>query len=438
MTLALTSLHPGPPQELQPGYSVKGGVPPRTTTRKHTKVALFGHFGISNFGNEATIQALLCNLRRLMPEAEITCVCSAPEVVTGEYRIPAVPICGVVVQSWDVRNPIVRLARKLFVGIPSELYRWLKAMKTLWRQDMFIVVGTGLLTDAFGLASWGPYNVFKWSVIAKLCGCRVIFTSVGAGPLNTGRGRLFVKSALSLARLRTYRDEATLEYLKGIGFCQNDDRVYPDLAFSLPAPARKDRTTKGRRPVVGVGLMTYAGMYGVERTTEAHYAEYMNILLAFVEWLLKREYDVHLLIGDLNDAATVQGFQASLRARLGNYDQMRVIAEPIASAEDLLSQIEETDLVVATRFHNVLLALFLNKPSIAISFHHKCSSLMKQMGLSEYYQEINSLDLDRLIQQFCDLERNATTLKAEIRRKADECRAALDEQYKTILSALNV
>ena len=93
-----------------------------------------------------------------------------------------------------------------------------------------------------------------------------------------------------------------------------------------------------------------------------------------------------------------------LRARLANYDEVRVIAEPIGSAEELLSQLDATDFIVATRFHNVLLGLFLNKPSIAISFHHKCSSLMKQLGLSEYYQDIKYLNADRLIEQFCDLE----------------------------------
>ena len=68
-------------------------------------------------------------------------------------------------------------------------------------------------------------------------------------------------------------------------------------------------------------------------------------------------------------------------------------------------------MVVATRFHNVLLALLLNKPVIAISFHHKCASLMKEMGLSEYCHDINHMNADRLIEQFQDVERNADKLK---------------------------
>ena len=162
---------------------------------------------------------------------------------------------------------------------------------------MLIVVGTGLLTDAFGLGGWGPYNVFKWSVIAKLCGCRLAFVSIGAGPLDSRRGRLFVKSALWLADFRSYRDESSLEYLESIGFQRSSDRVYPDLAFSLPSPSRKRRIPEEHRPVVGLGLMSYGGMYGVEKTTERHYAAYIETLVVFLEWLLKREYQVRLLIG---------------------------------------------------------------------------------------------------------------------------------------------
>ena len=103
-----------------------------------------------------------------------------------------------------------------------------------------------------------------------------------------------------------------------------------------------------------------------------------------------------------------------------------------ALCKPLLSQLAATDVVVVTRFHNVLLALFLNKPVISISFHHKCVSLMGAMGMSEYCQDINRLDVDRLIEQFCDLEKNAEKLRLLIKQKTEEFRKALDEQYTVI------
>jgi polysaccharide pyruvyl transferase WcaK-like protein len=395
------------------------------------KISLFGHFGAGNFGNEITLQAMLCHIRRLLPDAEITCICSAPEIVAAEYDVTAVPIITVVVRSWNIRNPLVRLLRKLFVGIPSELYRWLRGVWTLRGTDTFIVAGTGLLTDAYSLGGWGPYSTFKWSIIAKLCRCQLRFVSVGAGPLHRPTGRFLVKSALSVADFRSYRDDSTVQYLKEIGFRTDGDRVCPDLAFSLPAallptaPARKVR-----RLVVGVGLMERTAMYGL---TSKFYAAYLETLAEFAKWLLARDYDVRLLIGDLTDTPVTLQFQSLLKQKYPSYDEDRIICDPLTSAKDLLSQLASTDLVVATRFHNVLLSLLLNKPSIAISFHHKCSSLMSQMGLSEYCQDVKQLNVDRLIGQFCDLEKNAVALTLSIKNKADQFRRALDEQYDRVL-----
>jgi polysaccharide pyruvyl transferase WcaK-like protein len=402
--------------------------------RRRNKICFFGNFGQGNFGNECTLQAFLYNLRRLLPDAEVTCICTGPEATASTHNIAAVPISGVIVRPWTLRNPLARLARKVFIGIPSELYRWLKAFRTLKGKDMLIVPGTGLLTDAFGLYGWGPYNIFKWSLIAKLCGCKLLFVSVGAGPIYGTLCRWLVKSALSLAEFRSYRDNSTLKYLKAVGFPTNNDRVYPDLAFSLPEVVMQQGNIHKRcRSVVGLGLMEYAGKYCVEKPSNTIYLAYLENLVIFARWLLAHGYDVRLLIGDLFDAAVTQEFRDLLKERSSTYYEGRIIDEPVYSVEQLLSQLAATDVVVATRFHNVLLALILNKPTISITFHHKCVSLMSEMGLSEYCQDINHFSADGLIESFSNLERNVEKLRPLIKQKTEQFRRELDEQYNSIL-----
>jgi polysaccharide pyruvyl transferase WcaK-like protein len=159
---------------------------------------------------------------------------------------------------WFQRNSLARFVRRLVVGIPSEPYRWLQAARALKRMDVLIVAGTGLLTDLSGLLNWGPYSVFKWSLMARVCRCKLLFVSVGAGPVYGLAGRLLVKAALRLANVRSYRDAATKQFLTDLGFQTRDDRVYPDLAFSLPKSAiPTDPVPRGTRPIVGLGLMLY-------------------------------------------------------------------------------------------------------------------------------------------------------------------------------------
>jgi polysaccharide pyruvyl transferase WcaK-like protein len=403
--------------------------------RKRKKIAFFGHFNSTNFGNECTLQAILYHLRYYRSDAEITCICTGPEVTASTYQIEAIPIAESFVKSWNPRHPLARVMKRVCIGMPSEPYRWVKCLIRLRRTEMLIIPGTGLLTDAYGLLGWGPYSVFKWSLLAKICRCKLLFVSVGVGPIYGALGRWFVKSALSLADFRSYRDNSTIQYLNGIGFRTDNDQVYPDLVFSLPEamishPANK----KSRRPVVGVGLMDYAGKYSVSRPTNEIYLAYLENLARIVRWLIAQENDVRLLIGDLSDMHVTQELRGLLTERLSVGDKGRIIDEPVFSVQDLVSQIATTDIVVATRFHNVLLALLCDKPVISISFHHKCDSLMSAMGLSAYCLDINALKADGLREKFCDLEANAARLKPLIRLKAREFRKALDEQYKFIFN----
>jgi len=402
--------------------------------KKHKRICFYGHFGSPNFGNESTLLAILSQLRRLLPEAKVVCACTAPETLVETREIEAVPISRKLLKRWNPRTPWLR---RVLVGLPSEFWRGLDAFKTLNGTDMLIIPGTGLLTDAFGLMAWGPYNLFKWSLIAKICRCKVLFVSVGAGPVYSALGKYFVKSALSLADYRSYRDDASLKYLKHIGFTTNSDCIYPDLAFSLPQavlPRHGDK--RGKRSIVGLGLMLHGAMYRTVGPASVAYSAYLECLVAFVRWLLARDYDVRLLVGEVSDRGATDEFKSLLKTSLGTYDEERIIDQPALSLEQLLPQIAATDIVVATRFHNILLALVLNKPVISISFHHKCASLMAEMGLSDYCQDINHMNAGRLIEQFQDVERNAEKLKTVIRQKVEESRKALDEQYNLIFKCV--
>ena len=398
-----------------------------------TKVHFYGHFGSRNFGNEITLQTILFHQRRLLPDSEPVCICSYPDALAASEGIATIAIDRAIVREWKITNPVSKLARKVLIGVPCEIYRWLDAFRALKGSKMFIVPGTGLLTDAFGLRQWGPYNLFKWTLLARLRGAKVFFVSVGAGPIYSRLGRRLVRSALALAAFRSYRDKASMRLLERSGFRTNSDRLYPDLAFSLPDAMLPTHVQPGRkRPLIGIGLMEYAGRYSAAKPSRAVYEAYLAELANFAQWLLDHDYDVRILIGDGYDQPAASDFKSLLKSRVGQLDEERILDALPASPQELLAQLAATDVVVATRFHNVLFALLLNKPVIAISFHHKCASLMSEMGLSRYCQEFQQINADALVAQFQELTHNAVNLQRIIREKVGELRAALDEQYRII------
>jgi hypothetical protein len=58
------------------------------------------------------------------------------------------------------------------------------------------------------------------------------------------------------------------------------------------------------------------------------------------------------------------------------------------------------------------------------------------VGLAEYCQPLDHLDVDRLIEQFVKLEKNANNIAPYIKQKTEEYRRALDEQYTFIFNVV--
>ena len=406
------------------------------STRKPLTITFFGHFGSLNSGNEGTLVAILSRLRALFPDGEFRCICTNPEAVVARYGIEAVAITTRTARIWDRAIPLTRRVPMAFAGVVAELRQYIRAFTKLQGTDMLIVPGTGLVNDAFGLSAWGPYGLFKWTLMAKLRRSRVLFVSVGAGPIDRAFGRALVRAALSLADYRSYRDDSSRDYLGEIGFRGRRDPVYPDLVFSLPEAlvSRDPARSEGTRRVVGLGLMEYYGKYSAGDPRPETYTAYLESLADFATWLLEHDYDIRLLLGDA-DTFVIEQFSSMLGPRLGPYGEDRIIAHPITSVQDVLAELAATDVVVATRFHNLLLSFLLNKPAIAISFHHKCSSLMRQMKLSEYCHDIHQMDVDVLSGQFRKLEQNREAVKHTVSQGVNVARAALDEQYNLLFAS---
>lgn len=340
------------------------------------------------------------------------------------------------------RSAAGRIARSIFLGVPSEVRRWLQALAALRRGDVLIVLGTGILTDAFGLTGWGPYSLFKWCAAAKLRGCKVLFVSVGAGPLYHPLGRFFAKSALALADFCSFRDESSREYMRTIGFHRESDHVFPDVVFglsreSVPPMAVGREGDPSRRPSVGIGVMRYSARYSTATPNQRTFPNYLVCLAAFGNALLAADYSIRVLIGDECDDQVAQELVSGLHIRMDAQDEKRVVYEVTDAADQLAVEIDQTDLVVATRYHNILSALLAEKPVIAISFHPKVTAMMSDFGLAEYCLDIDTLTCSQLLEAFEKAKSETNRLKVTIVNNLAIFRSSLEKQYTLIADCIN-
>src|SRR5262245_9709123 len=203
---------------------------------KPARISFYGNFGAGNLGNECTLQAIIEQTLRRWPDAQLLCFCTNPQDVRIRHRIAAFPSEAVDKTTAERSRPRGRLARIFriaFRRIPLELVHWVKSLRAVSRMDMLIVAGTGIVADYLcGPLGW-PYDIFKLSTLAALCRVKLVFLSVGVGPIYHPLSRWFLKRSLALAHHRSYRDEASKQYLEKIGFNTDRDFVYADVVFGL-------------------------------------------------------------------------------------------------------------------------------------------------------------------------------------------------------------
>jgi polysaccharide pyruvyl transferase WcaK-like protein len=388
------------------------------------RVGFWGNFGTHNLGNECTLHAMLAGARRHLGEAELVGVCSDPSDTVPRHRVEAVPIAIEPRPSFlRLPGPLGRVRRPVW-----ELGDWLRVLRAARELDMLVVTGTGILTDANEGKLGMPYQMFKWVVAARLSGRKVKFVSVGAEKLNHPVQLFFLRWSLRLAEYRSYRDPLTRERARGLLPSAAQDPLYPDLAFSLP-----EALTRERSSAPGAPKTVAVGIYAVEGSEAARTA-YLDTIGKFVLWLLDHGYRTRIVIGDVHyDLPMLEELRTWLKGR-GALE--RVIDEPVASFEDLLNQLAEADLVVATRFHNVLLSILLGKPVVSISHMDKNDALMSAMGLSAYCRGLAHVEEEQIVALFRELEQNAPQIRATIREKLQLFREQLEQQYSIVFGEL--
>jgi polysaccharide pyruvyl transferase WcaK-like protein len=122
--------------------------------------------------------------------------------------------------------------------------------------------------------------------------------------------------------------------------------------------------------------------------------------------------------------------------RRPNLDPASVIGEPVSSFAELTKSMATVGTVVATRFHNVICALRLAKPTISLGYAPKFIELMADMGLSEFCQSASSLDTGRLIEQFTELEKRQAQLRKRIMERNLAYTQLLDDQFAELTAVL--
>lgn len=387
------------------------------------RVGVFGLLGSGNLGNDGSLEAVLGFLAAEHPDAEITSFCAGPRRVAERYGVEAVPL------HWyeEETHPTSGAAGAAFkaVGKVLDAFRTAAWVRTC---DLVIVPGMGVLEASVPLRPWGfPYAMLLLGAAGRLTGTDVALVGVGSEVVPQRVTRGLIVRAARLASYRSYRDAPSRDAMRAMGVDVSDDGVYSDLAFSLPTPAGEtDEVPTG---TVGVGVMAYYGGNADRSRAEEVHATYRAAMERFVLWLVDRGRQVRLFTGDGVDTATAEAIEAAVRRERPALGASAIAVEATSTLDQLMDRMRGVDAVVATRYHNVISALKLAKPTLSIGYAAKNAVLMAEMGVPQYAQSVQDLDVDRLVERFVELEEESGRVRTLLRDGEARQRKRLDEQF---------
>lgn len=396
-------------------------------------VGLFGLLGQGNLGNDGSMEALLGYFDADHPEVTLDAMCTGPELVKARYGMAAASL------RWyqpaeHQGSGVTAHARKyldLGLGVGIDTYRTAQWVR---HHDAVIVPGMGVLESTCPMRPWQtPYSMFVLSASGRLFGTKVAFVSVGANGTPERVTRGLVTTAARLATYRSFRDTVSRDAMGRMGLDTSHDAVYPDVVFSLPVAGAEKAATGA----VGIGVMDYCGRNADRYRDHEIRAAYIDKITRFALWLVDSGRTVRLFTSDsVADGHVVQAVVDGLHERRPTLDPAQVIAEPVPSLEDLMRQTALVDVVVATRYHNVLFALLRGKPAISLSYASKSDKLMAELGLSGFTQSVKDLDVGRLIEQFTELERDSARLRPIIAERIAAKAKLVEDQFTELSDTL--
>jgi polysaccharide pyruvyl transferase WcaK-like protein len=326
----------------------------------------------------------------------------------------------------------VRVAESLR-RLPAEAHFLARSYRSLRRIDRLLIAGGGQIGDYFG-GPWGyPISLFRWCLLARLAGARVVFVSVGVEPILSPISKRLIRAALALADYRSFRDEGSRRIIEGIG-ARGPHRVCPDLVHGFQLSRARSIEASGPMITVGINPIPFFDARYWTEDDEATYLRYVQGLAGFASWLLDRGHRVVLFPTQIHaDPLVIRDIELAIK-RLGPViGDGRLLLPEVETVEELAAALSLTDVVLASRFHGVIFSLLLDIPVFALSYYRKTDELMQSLGLGDYVLSIRDADTERLVARFPPLERNLAPVRDQISEQRREYVRALHVQYDELL-----
>ena len=322
------------------------------TRNEKTKFLLYGLFGAINVGDELVCLSVADNLRKNVPDSEIS-VLTLNREKSARF------------------NGNLGYVNFIEAGAINYKYwpRLFKLIPIVLKHDVIVIGGGGLFQDLY---SWRLMSSsLSLAAFGKLFGKKVFVNGVGAGPVNRNWLKHAAKRILKFVDYATVRDERSLRVLQEISEIEKCC-ITADVVPAYDFPEKVSQTDKKR---VAFILRDWPGL------NYESVAALMDSLVASGKQLDLYCFnpDSEIVFYDKILKHCVRTTEENCRKVLPN------------DYESLVNQLAKACVVVSMRLHGCILSAALKKPLIPVIYEQKVRGFAEQVGIVEYLKEVNDI-----------------------------------------------
>jgi polysaccharide pyruvyl transferase WcaK-like protein len=369
------------------------------------RIAFFGYLGSGNIGNDASLETVMGWLNSNYPQTELSCISIAPLAVSTRYGIPSVPM------TWHSPNRrhtgVIETPRRVFGRLLDIPRSYMLAGSV----DTVVVPGMGVLEDCLRVRPWNlPLGLL---LIAAACWLRrrpFVLLDVGAERASNPITRWLYVTTVRLAAHVSYRDQLSAARMANAG-ARKPYALAPDLAFAHPASTLAN-PEPGR---IVVGVMAYYGK-GDDPVRGAHVRRrYIATMAKALAQLAEAGDQVVMVGGDRVDIDVAREIRAAMLSAYPALPDDAVLIRDFETFTELTEEMMRAEVVIASRFHNLICALRLGRPTVSVGYAAKNRYLMEVLDVERFSQEIMQLDADQLVAQVRAAREKSEAVTALIR-----------------------
>ena len=363
------------------------------------RVGITGSYGGLNLGDEAILQSMIADLRREIPEVEITVFSRDAEDTKRRHGVErAVPVRKI--SRAEVAPEIERL-------------------------DLLLFGGGGILYDA-------EVKLYLREVlVAKELGVPVMLYAVGAGPLKDPAAQAAVREALEGVNAITVRERSAQQVLEEAGV-HRDVVVTADPALLLkPAPLPrgflKREGLEGRRRLIGMSVRE-PGVAAPDIDQKV----YHGLLANAADFMIDR-WGADIVFVPMERSVLDTQHSHAVIARMLRAQRATVLKGEYTSAE-ILAMMGRFQFAVGMRLHFLIFAALRGTPFVALPYSGKVSGFLEDLKLPA--PPLNLVNPGRLIAHLDESWDKRRSLRAQLQKSVPPLQERARETIQIALKLL--